>query len=344
MDSTVAAGARASARTRKMFRSGVWSFACAAFVGATASAAAPLQAIPDLEAWGKAIAEAPLPDEGCFTANYPEMRWKRVKCGPPHVAVPPREKGTRPPTAGHGNDYAAVVSPALISRATGSFPTTSGLVSETDSSTGDANVYSLQINSQYISGAPICAGAHVANCQAWEQFVFDDRGNSGIQSSVFLQYWLLNYGTPCPTGWQAYPGSNSCTRNGNTNYLLFYVDVQNLTKIKLAAGATAGGSDKAVLITPSQAYAAASKDSIIRLAKYWNTAEFNVFGGGGGSDANFNAGTSITVRLSVNDGTTNPPTCQPNAGTTGEGNNLNLHACTAGVSGSLPFIRFRESN
>jgi hypothetical protein len=338
---TLAVRRQSRAHARQMLRCAV-AGAALAFAATKANAASSVRIAPEVDRWGTMIAQAPLPGEGCFTADYPAMQWKSVKCGRPHMPSPPL-KAAGSPSVGHGHDYAAVVSPALISRATGSFPATSGLVSESDSSTGVANVYSLQINSQYISGASICAGAHVANCQAWQQFVFDDQGNAS-QSSVFLQYWLLNYGTPCPTGWQAYPGSNSCTRNGHTNYLLFYVDVQNLTKIKLAAVASDGGYDRAILITPSQAYAVASKDSIIHLAKYWNTAEFNVFGGGGGSDANFNTGTSITVRLALNDGTTNAPTCQPDAGTTGEGNNLNLHPCTAGVSGSTPFIRFRESN
>jgi hypothetical protein len=131
--------------------------------------------------------------------------------------------------------------------------------------------------------------------------------------------------------------------NGNTNYLLFYVTIQNLTKIKLTASAIAGRTDRAVLVTPTQAYAVADKDSVFGLARHWNAAEFNVFGGGGGSDADFNAGSSITVKLQVKDGSTTAPTCKANAGTTGEGNNLNLHPCTA-VGGGKTFIRFTESN
>jgi hypothetical protein len=331
---------------RQKFRDAVWPFACSALfalAGAPAQAASPALAFPDLETWGKAIAQKSLPGEGCFIADYPAMMWKAVRCGRPHVPTPPPARGTLHPVVGHGTDYEAVVSPAHISSAVGSFPVTKGVVSEADSSTGVADVYSLQINSQYISGAPICAHAAVpANCKAWEQFVFDDQGNAS-QSSLYTQYWLLNYGTTCPKGWELWPNSEDCTRNGNTNYLLFYVAIQNLSKIKLSASATAGGTDKAVLITPSQAYGVGKSDSVIGLANYWNAAEFNVFGGGGGSDANFNSGTSITVRLTVRDGSTNAPTCKSNAGTTGEGNNLNLHQCYS-FGGSQTYVRFSESN
>lgn len=337
--------ARARALAQRMFRSSVGPFACGALAlfAATAQAASPVPLVPDQQTWGRAITAAPLPGEGCFTADYPETNWKRVPCGPPHVPKPPAAGGKPPLTVGHGNDYEAVVSPAFIRSAIGSFPATNGVVSESDSSTGVSDVYSLQINSQYISGAPICAGATVpANCRAWEQFVFDDQGNSS-QSSVYIQYWLLSYGNSCPAGWEHYPNSNSCTKNSNSNYLLFYVDIQNLTKIKLTASAVAGGNDRAALLTPTQAYAVANDDNVIGLANYWNAAEFNVFGGGGGSNANFNSGSTITVKLGLADGTTAAPTCTPHAGTTAEGNNLKLHKCRAG-GGPKPYIRFNESN
>ena len=79
------------------------------------------------------------------------------------------------------------------------------------------------------------------------------------------------------------------------------------------------------------------------LASGWNQSEFNIIGDGGGSQANFNAGSHLTVMIAVDNGTSATPTCAVNAGTTGETNNLNLGACS-GTGGASPFIQFTESN
>ncbi|MGH7295481.1 MAG: hypothetical protein ACRELB_11135, partial [Polyangiaceae bacterium] len=65
------------------------------------------------------------------------------------------------------------------------------------------------------------------------------------------------------------------------------------------------------------------KDSVLLLHPAWTAAEFNVFGAGGGSTANFNAGSTIVVTTGIDDGTTNPAACSPQ-GFTGETNNLSL--------------------
>ena len=57
----------------------------------------------------------------------------------------------------------------------------------------------------------------------------------------------------------------------------------------------------------------------------------------------FNKGASVTVRIGINDHTTNPPACVANDGTTGETNNLKLGACKAFV-GSSPAVEFTESD
>ncbi|MFC6839377.1 hypothetical protein [Xanthomonas theicola] len=66
-------------------------------------------------------------------------------------------------------------------------------------------------------------------------------------------------------------------------------------------------------------------------------------GNAAGSRANFNCGSSVTVKLAVRNGSTAAPTCAANAGTTGETNNLNLGSCTA-AGGSMPSITFTEAN
>ena len=77
------------------------------------------------------------------------------------------------------------------------------------------------------------------------------------------------------------------------------------------------------------------------LADGWKGSEFNVIGDGGGSQANFNVGTALTVEIDLTDGTTGAPVCQANDGTTGETNNLNLKRCTAS-GGGVPSVVFKE--
>src|SRR3954465_11222478 len=88
MGLTVAVNQRASVRARKMSRIGIWAVAYATLATATAQAASRVEELPNLETWGKAIAQAPLLNEGCFTAEYPDMQWKAVKCGRAHVPTP----------------------------------------------------------------------------------------------------------------------------------------------------------------------------------------------------------------------------------------------------------------
>ena len=82
--------------------------------------------------------------------------------------------------------------------------------------------------------------------------------------------------------------------------------------------------------------------TVTKLASGWNYSEFNLFGAGGGSAATFNSGSSITVKISMTNGSTAAPTCV-NYGTTGETNNLNLGTCS-GTGGTSPYIQFTESN
>jgi hypothetical protein len=80
----------------------------------------------------------------------------------------------------------------------------------------------------------------------------------------------------------------------------------------------------------------------VNLYQYWQYSEFNVFGLGSGSEANFNSGTSITVVNSLKDQSGNiiVPTCV-SGGYAGETNNLNLGSCSSNSNGQIVFI---ESN
>lgn len=280
------------------------------------------------ETWREAIAQAEVPAEGCFYASYPGRVWNRIACAvAPNIAYVPR-LGSISQTVGNGADYTAVAH-GPISRTVGSFPRVTGVVSEAD---GSANVYSLQINSDFMNTAP-CNG--IPNCLSWQQFIY-----SSSSTAAFMQYWLINYGNNCPAGWNSYAGS--CYTN-SAAVAVPQEAITSLKTLKLTGAARAGGKDTLIMTVGTLAYTVAGKDSVVDLASAWAASEFNIVGDGGGSEAYFNTGSSIRVKIAVADGTTTAPTCGSNDGTTGETNNLNLRSCT-GTGGTKPYIEFTESN
>jgi hypothetical protein len=311
----------------------VGAFGVVTMSPAFAQTAAPEVATVGAEAlmqenWRETIARTGVPHEGCFEAEYPNAVWVEATCtvAPDKVYVPRGKSG--PQTVGNGVDFAATVT-NLMSATVGSFPTVTGVTSEKD---GSANVYSLQLNSNFMSTAA-CNGH--SGCQSWEQFVY----SSGEQSA-FMQYWLIDYGDTCPSGWNAYDGS--CYKN-SAAVSVPTQPITSLASLKLSGTAVNGGSDTLVFTAPTKAYSTTGKDSVVDLATDWNQSEFNIIGDGGGSKATFNKGASIAVKVAVTHGSTAAPTCASNAGTTGETNNLKLGACTA-TSGATPYIQFKESD
>ncbi len=95
---------------------------------------------------------------------------------------------------------------------------------------------------------------------------------------------------------------------------------------------------------------AIGQDSMLNLEQHWTNAEFNVFGDGGGGEANFSNGSTLVTQLIVNNGATNAPVClgPQGAGTTAETNNLNLIPQSAPVccpyGGTNSSIQFLESS
>lgn len=318
----------------KLFKYVGWTATVCMVVSGTAYAAAVApSADAQLHAmWRTAIASTPLPAAGCFTAHYPSKTWKAVACAPAPNKLYLPASGLGSFTVGNGHDYAAGVS-RIIKSGVGSFPSIRGL--RTESNNGSSNTYSLQVNSQFFA-SPACSGGQ-RGCLGWQQFVYSQGGGSNY---VFMQSWLIGYGSHCPTGWNQY--STDCYRNSGatgvpTQSLLNFHDLQ------LSGSAVSGGNDTAKLTTSNDAYSASESDSVVHLSGYWNVAEFNVFGDGGGSEADFNSGTKITVKVQLQDGSTGAPICESNAGTTGETNNLNLGSCSV-HSGTSPYISFTESD
>jgi hypothetical protein len=306
------------------------------------------------ETWRREISRRPLPKNGCFTAPYPSTEWQEIPCGPPSTTLN---------LVGHGNDFVAATS-GLISSATGSFLSGSSASGESGDAGGQrgltystTNMFTLQINSQsqvnehdgstFNSSACNDAPNGKAGCSAWEQFLFSQAQGpapTGTQQSaapgapykttpaIFIEYWLYNYGTPCPTtaAWiSLYP---NCVYNSPTSYVPPQT-VAGLAPTGTTPGmvmtATAGASQDTVkLTTPTGAYGT-SAPSLLGLSKYWTEAEFNIFGDGNDYQAVFASPTVLMVKTSVD--ATSAPFCVPNDGTTGETNNLTFVPTAAPV-------------
>jgi len=290
------------------------------------------------ETWRKSIVRTARPKKGCFVASYPETKWREVRCGtPPNRPYPPR-KGVRPRTVGNGTDYSAQVT-GNTSQAEGSFDSVTGVTSET--SGGTANAFSLQLNTNPFSTTTCSGASNPAACQGWEQFVF-----SSSFRSVFIQYWLINYANTCPSGWTTY--GSDCYRNSANSATPPAQTIAALDQVKVdgaIAGVNGNADDMVTLSIGSTVYSAPGDNDFPDLTNGWRSSEFNVFGDCCGSEATFNAGSTLAVRSAANSGTPAiPPTCQV-AGFTGETNNLTLVSTpTPGPDVTWPSIVFTESD
>lgn len=315
----------------------IYAAVTSVLIAASISTASAASASTDLEAqfhasWRHTMQHTAAPEHGCFHASYPSTVWSKVNCvKAPNRLYLPRHK-PQPQTVGNGDDYAAEISSGVISQTVGSFPSVSGVSSESDDGTADD--YSLQLNSNFMNTNACNGGA--SGCQAWEQFVY-----ASGEGSAFMQYWLINYGDTCPSGgWMSYQGS--CYMN-SAAVSVPDEPITDLGNMTLTGSAVDGGQDTLTFTDGSEAYTTSGDDSVTYLAQAWQASEFNIIGDGGGSEATFNSGSSVTVNVSLSDGSSDAPTCAANSGTTGETNNLNLGSCSAS-GGSNPSIQFTESN
>jgi hypothetical protein len=293
-----------------------------------------------LSSWHETMRHMAPPTAGCFHAAYPSVIWEKISCGTTNYRSNPHVNGAVE-TVGNGNDYAAATA-NLTSSATGSFPVVTGVTSEAGSS--GANDYTLQLNTNLANGSPACAHYGYSSCQVWEQFIYSSN-YVGKGAQVFIQNWMfIPAHAKCPSGWSQYRTSsyNGCYKNSSAVNSVT-VPATQLANMKLAGAVAANGNDTVTFTNGSNAYAVSEPDTTLDIADVWKQSEFNIVGNGGGSAATFNTGSSVTVKVQVNDGSTNAPSCLANAGTTGETNNLNLGSCSA-TGGTAPYIQFTESN
>jgi hypothetical protein len=326
------------------------AFVPAAFAASSSQQVGPIEQVAR-EAWRADIAQVATPSEGCFHASYPSIVWQQIACSnlPARARpVPHYYLFAAPQTAGNGNDYTIQTGSHHITSAVGTFPTVSDVTSEQSigvAAYGDggilgANEYSVQLNTQFTSTTAACK-SH-SGCTVWQQWVYATDYEEQGEGAIFMQDWLIGYGSSrCPSGFGS-DGEGDCYKNSNAA-LPPDIAPADLASLKLTATAASGGNDTAVVTYDGDAYSTSQKDSTLDIASVWNTGEFNVVGNAGGSEAEFNTGASITVNLAVSDGSTSAPSCVADSGTTGESNNLNLGSCTAS-SGSTPSIKFTESN
>lgn len=322
----------------------------------TASANGPSQSMsPEVRAWRQSMSRVRAPHAGCFEAVHPSTTLVEIPCAAPQdhpVPMVPRQQGTRGAgpgmIVGDGADFSAQ-STGTISWATGEF-TNVNVASLTDSNYGSN--YSIQFNTNTFAGASLCSGAlDPSKCRGWQQFSYQT-------PNLLIEYWLINYNNACPTGWTGYqngPTQYDCWMNNPAQQYIGYVEPSQLGAVSM--NVTADTQDQVTMFYistvpgPQQGlptYRVLQVQSVLNLAAGWTGAEFNVFGYGNLSQANFNDGATMDVIVETENIPVSPhaPACS-SEGFTGETNNLYLETPCCAIDlppGTSPQIRFTEAS
>jgi len=112
----------------------------------------------------------------------------------------------------------------------------------------------------------------------------------------------------------------------------------------VTGSATSGGEDTVVMTDGGTAVGNNTMpDNVLNLAGSWDGAEFNAFGDGGGTGADFSAGAALGVQLAVNLSAGAHPYCADTS-YTAETNNLYLQPDPTVSSGPPPSMTFAETS
>jgi hypothetical protein len=254
------------------------------------------------EDWHRAVLKGPPGRHGCFRASRPSTTWAEVPCSKKR----PRHFGTHgpiqplPENVGASTPTDSGQSSSPISAAQGFFTGVS-TTGESDSNDGN-NAFSVQLNSNKFS-TPLCS----APCLGWQQFIFIQDGNGIFDSGiVYIQYWMLNYlpsHNGCPPYWNQ-SGNHCWYVDSDQTPSVSTQDITELGAVRLV-GTAGPASDTATFFDSDGDSATASEgSSVLGLgsAGRWTAAGFNIYGEGSGSQASFDAGTSMFVNLVLTTG------------------------------------------
>ncbi len=122
----------------------------------------------------------------------------------------------------------------------------------------------LNTNDKTSTSAWGCSGHR--GCKVWQQFLYSTDYVSGGVAEVYMQYWLLNYGS-CPSGWNQ-SGTSNCYVNSPLADAPD-IPVKELG-VDLAASAQAGGNDCVTLYFGSEVVSNCFRDSMLHISSVWN--------------------------------------------------------------------------
>jgi hypothetical protein len=253
---------------------------------------------------------------------------------------------------GNTVDY-ILQSAGTIESAVGSFPSVTGATSASSTSPDGGglipNGYSIQLNSNTFavsSTNPNCNKS--SGCTGWQQVLYSNVAN---ETGVYFQYWLLGYGTTCPTGWTLQPKSTNCFRNSAqvANVPLLAITDLSQIAITVQVGQTEdGGAANDDVLTwtlegtnpPETAQAHWQQyASVLGLQNAWTQAEFGVFGDLGGD--NLTLPSNTTIEGEIQSYPVYPHVTCLQGGFTGETNNLSLvpNCCVVSSGGDITFLQ-----
>jgi hypothetical protein len=328
----------------------------------------PPPSAQELEQWRRTIVHTKRLEKACFTAEYPATTWTKVPCGKPPKSRFLPAKGPRPEKAvGGGTDDFAQPS-GNISWAEGSFDAVLNVKSACSdappypptpkcTSGNRKNEYMLQLNTNTFKTSE--CNNH-SECRGWEQFVFSNRFCENKEplmrilvthgtslACAYIQYWLLGYGNGCPKNWNQSGGDCVADSQNSVDFVPLLVDDLGFMKLMGGVPGVHGQDDTLTFTYKNKAYSVPGDSRLKGLVQGWQEAEFNVFGDGGGSQAVFNSGSTLVVRIVTDAGTLSAPQCSnTSTGSTAETNNLLLTALPQGPwsKGPGPALVFAESN
>ena len=286
--------------------------------------------------WQSLMLDAPPQNSGCFQANYPTTAWQPITCSD-STYVPVKYI---PVVGAAGGDYVASVSGTTIGDASGHFSTMSGFSKEVDNFEG-SNYFSLQINSQFFSCNTVYTASKSATC--WEQFVFQNYPGSNL-GEYYIEYALAGYYSTygsCPpltdrppggSSWTNAPGTGDCYANTAVQQVSLQ-QASNLVNLAMggAANLQSNGYDEVLFCVSTTCNTYSETDGVLNLYQSWTHAEWNVLGVGGGSEANFNPGVSVSATTNLynpSNSRLNPTCSSVSPSYTGESNNLWSSSCS----------------